>query len=206
MRKVIVSLNTTLDGFMAGTNCELDWHFDYWDEEMSFHASELLMRADTILFGRVTYQAMAKYWSSIPINMSYAREDVAFADMINRYQKIVFSRTLQTTSWNNSRIVGDNIREELLRLKRMPGRDMIIYGSGNLISTLMHLGLIDEYVLWIHPVIIGKGKPGFGNIIKQIPLRFINIKKFSSGVVALYYDLINQHVIKNEPNEKVYFE
>ena len=99
MRKVIVSMNVTLDGFMAGPNCELDWHFSFWNEEMAEYASEQLSHADTILLGRITYKAMAKYWPSMAMDLSYPREDIAFAGMMNSYKKIVFSNTLNEVHW-----------------------------------------------------------------------------------------------------------
>ena len=156
-------MNVTLDGFMAGPNCELDWHFNYWDEEMARHAGEQLSKADTILLGRVTYNAMAKYWPSKMMDLLCPREDVAFAYMINGCQKVVFSKTLQHTTWNNSRLAKENIRKEIIKLKQQPGKDMIVYGSGSIVSALTRFGLIDEYILWLHPVVLGKGKMLFKN-------------------------------------------
>lgn len=187
MRKIIVSMNVTLDGFMAGENCELDWHFYYWNEEMAEAASEQLSRADTILLGRVTYNAMAKYWPSKTNDLSFPREDMAFAEMMNSYNKIVFSNTLTVPEWHNSRLVKHNIRNEIIKLKQNPGRDIIIYGSGLLISALIQWGLIDEYALWIHPVVLGKGKSLFRGLQDKLMLELVKTKKFSSGVVIFYY-------------------
>ena len=189
MRKVIVSMNVTLDGFMAGPNCELDWHFNYWNEEMARYAGEQLSKADTILLGRVTYNAMAKYWPSKIRDLLCPREDVAFASMINDYQKVVFSKTLQHTDWNNSRLAKESIRKEIVKLKQQPGKDMIVYGSGSIVSALAKSGLIDEYILWLHPVVLGKGKMLFKNTNTRSKLKLSSTRTFNTGVIILYYQL-----------------
>lgn len=188
MRKVIVSMNITLDGFMAGTNCELDWHFSYWNEEMAEIATGQLKRADTILLGRVTYKAMSKYWPLVALDPCSPRQDLAFAGMMNSYHKIIFSTTLESADWSNSTVVQHDISKEVGLLKQQPGKDMIIYGSGTIVSLLMRYGLIDEYVLWVHPVILGKGKPFFRKITDKHFLRLVSSTTFKSGVVLLYYE------------------
>jgi dihydrofolate reductase len=187
MRKVIVSMNVTLDGFMAGPGCELDWHFNFWNEEMSEYAGKQLNGADTILLGRVTYNAMAKYWPFVTVDPSYPREDIAFADMMNSHQKIVFSGTLEKASWNNTRLVKENSSRKIVRLKQQPGKNILIYGSGSIISALMRWELIDEYMLWVHPVVLGKGKQLFSDLTNRITLQLVGTKTFNSGVVLIYY-------------------
>src|SRR5215213_697022 len=137
MRKLIVSMNITLDGFMSGPDCELDWHFSAWNNEMAQAAAEQLNRADTIILGRITYRAMARYWPMQAKKMACAREDIAFADMMNTYTKIVFSKTLQQPEWHNTKLVKGSIPKEISSLKQQPGKDMIIYGSGKLVAALM---------------------------------------------------------------------
>ena len=190
MRKIIVSMNATLDGFIAGPDCELDWHFQSWDDEMAGSTAEQLSRADTILLGRVTYKAMAAYWPVRAINLCAAREDVDFTDMMNSYKKIVFSSTLKNAAWNNSRIVRKDAEAEINRLRKEPGKDMIIYGSVNLISYLEAAGLIDEYRLWVHPVMLGKGKGLFRDLKKRVDLELYKTKTFRSGVILLYYQYV----------------
>ena len=183
-------MNITLDGFMAGPNCELDWHFNYWNEEMSECACEQLSCADTILLGRVTYGVMAKYWPSKARDLSFPREDIAFADMMNSYTKIVFSKTLTTPEWNNTKLLNGNIAAEIVHLKQQPGKNLIIYGSGKVVASLIQLGLIDEYHIWVHPVILGKGKPMFKDLPEKLNLTLLKTKTFDSGVVILYYEVI----------------
>ena len=188
MRKVVVSMNVTLDGFMAGPNCELDWHFKSWNEEMARSTAEQLSRADTILLGGVTYRGMAQYWSGNPVNLVAPREDLDFADMLNRYPKVVFSKTMSTLSWNNARLAKECIEDEVKTLKRKTGKDIIIYGSGKIVTMLIHLGLVDEFRLWMHPIAIGGGKPVFRELQSQLNLHLYRTETFSSGVVILFYN------------------
>lgn len=180
-------MNITLDGFIAGPQCELDWHFSYWNNEMSRYASEQLSLTDTILLGRVTYTAMAKYWPSVAMDASFPRDDIAFADMMNTHAKIVFSGTLKKTSWHNSTLIEKGTSAEVINLKRMPGKDMIIYGSSRLAQSFMKDGLIDQYMLWTYPVILGEGKPLFHTLKDRSLLRLVGTKQFSSGVVLMDY-------------------
>ncbi len=185
-------MNITLDGFMAGPNTELDWHFQSWNDEMARHACEQLSAMDTILLGRVTYQTMANYWPFETLGPSSPREDIAFADMMNNYKKIVFSRTLEKVDppaggWKNTRLVKENIKEEISEMKQLPGKDMIIYGSGGLVQSFKQLSLIDEFRFWVAPVAIGNGMPLFKGIRNRLNLKLLKTKQVSSGVVILYY-------------------
>ena len=143
MRNVIVSNSVTLDGFFEGPNKELDWHIV--DEEVKQYANDLLSNVDAILFGRVTYQLMADYWPAAATNPSISKGDLEIAHKMNNLPKIVFSKTLQEVRWNNSRLVKENIAEEISKMKQQPGKNMAIFGSGSIVSTFMQLGLIDEY-------------------------------------------------------------
>jgi len=187
MRKIIVSLNTTLDGFMAGSNGELDWHFDYWDEEMAAHANLHLRDADTIILGRVTYEVMSQYWQSTITGLEQSREDLAFADMMNNYKKIVFSRKLQFAGWKNSSIVRSLNTSIIKHLKKAGGKDMIIYGSGKIVAKLMQLDLIDEFIIWTHPVILSRGQPAFGRLGSKLELIPGSPKFLRSGVLMTRY-------------------
>ncbi|AEW03424.1 deaminase [Niastella koreensis] len=187
MRKVIVSMNVTLDGFMAGPDCGLDWHFKSWNEEMARATAEQLSRADTILLGGITYRGMAQYWNSNPVNLIRPREDLDFASMLNSYPKVVFSKSMTTVSWNNARLAKREIEEEVVELKHRDGKDMIVYGSGKIVATLTKLGLVDEFRMWVHPVVIGCGKPVFKELVEMLDLQLVKTEIFSSGVVILCY-------------------
>jgi dihydrofolate reductase len=189
MRKLIVSINVTLNGFMAGPNGNLDWHVPYWNEEMSRVASAQLGNADTILLGRITYNAMAGYWPAQQASSYAAREDVAFADMMNSYTKVVFSKTLTTVSnWSNSRLANRSIALEINELKQQPGKDIMVYGSGKLTAALIRHNLVDEYHIWIHPVVIEQGRPLFKNLQEKLSLNPVQTKVFSNGVVLIQYE------------------
>lgn len=188
MRRVIASMNVTLDDFMSGSNGELDWHFPLWNEEMAAYAFEELNATDTILLGRITYQAMASYWPTAANRPGTTRHDIAFANLMNDRNKIVFSTTLKKASWKNTKLVRGNIASEIAALKQTRGGDMIVYGSGSIVTTLIHAGLIDEYQVWIHPVVLGNGVPFFKDIRSRLDLKLLRTKRFASGVIILYYE------------------
>jgi dihydrofolate reductase len=190
MRKLIVSMNLSLDGYLSGPGGELDWHFNIWNEEMGQKILELLEKTDTIILGRLTYEVMAKYWTVKPLEQNFPRQDLAIADKMNHYSKVVFSKTKKESLWNHSTFVTGIPQEEINLLKRQKGKDMILYGSGSLVSTLIRSGIVDEYHLWIHPVILGSGNPIFKDMQKPMKLILKESVRFESGVVANYYGLI----------------
>jgi dihydrofolate reductase len=185
MRKVILSNSVTLDGFFEGPNGELDWHIV--DEEIKQYANDLLSNVDALLFGRVTYQLMADYWPAAATNPSTSKSELEIAHKMNNLPKIVFSKTLQEVKWNNSRLVKDNIAQEIYKMKQQPGKDMVIFGSGSIVSTLMQHGLIDEYRIIVNPVVLGNGNPLFKGINGKQNLKLLKSRVFGSGVLILYY-------------------
>lgn len=187
MRKIIVSINITLDGCMAGPGGELDWHFRSWTTEMGELLCSKLLQADTILLGRITYQAMEQYWPAVVQDPYYSREDLVFADLMNSYRKLVFSRTLDHANWNNSIVIRSNARERLLNLKTKPGKDMLLLGSRQLLTCLQQWGLVDEYLLWLHPVALGKGQAFFRRALPKKEFVLRGSTTFQTGVVALHY-------------------
>lgn len=191
-------MNITLDGYMAGPYAELDWHFDFWNEEMAEFACDQLKMADAILLGRVTYNAMAKYWRSVSMDSSCPRADIAFANMMNNHHKIVFSRTLEKPEWNNSRLINRDINNEVRKLKKDTGGDMIIYGSATIVNALTRSGLIDDYLFWVHPVVLGKGKTIFKNSFTWPSLNLFKTRIFSSGVIVLHYKKEIREIINPE--------
>ena len=190
MRKIITTTWVTLDGFIAGPNEELDWVIV--DEEMGIYEDDLVSAADTLLLGRVTYQSFAGSWPHVPDNPNASEGEKAYARKLNAMRKIVFSKTLPTVEWNNSSLVKEVFPEDITKLKHEPGRDMLIYGSASLVRTLTNHGLIDEYQLLVHPVVLGGGKPLFQDIKDRRKLQLVKTKTFSSGVVGLYYQPVNK--------------
>lgn len=182
MRKVIAAEHITLDGLFAGPSGEIDF-FKPQNEEMAKYAINQLVTTDTILFGRVTYEMMASYWTSA----SAPAEDPILIDKMNNLPKIVFSRTLERAEWTNSRLIKDNIAEEIQKMKQQPGKNMVILGSGSIVSAFINLGLIDEYQLFVNPIVLGKGKPLFKGLNDRHGVTLTNTKTFSNGVVLLHY-------------------
>ncbi len=182
MRKVILSMMVSLDGFIEGPNRELDWTIV--DKEIDTYADDLLSTADAILLGRRTYQLFVGFWPTA------TTEEEIIADKMNEIPKFVFSRTLDKAPWgklNNARLVQENIAEEISNMKKQPGKNMVIFGGANLAQTFMQHDLIDEYRLLVQPIVLGSGTPLFKSGSDHIHLKLLKTQKFNSGVVGLYY-------------------
>ncbi len=182
MRRVIAAINMTLDGFcdhMAGIA----------DDELHQHYNELLSNADTILYGRITYQLMESYWPTVVKNPTGNKPIDEFAVLIDNISKIVFSHTLKNVDWKNVKLAKKSVKEEVLELRQQEGKN-ILAGSRSLILTLMQLDLIDEFQLCVHPIILGKGLQLFENINNRINLKLIKTKVFGSGAIVLYYKTV----------------
>lgn len=191
MRKLIVSLNITLDGFVAAEDEGLDWHYKYWTDDIAETTTELLSHADTILLGKNTYQAMATYWPFQAKCMNFPRTDIAYADMMNNYQKVVVSSTMIDVWWNNSLLLNGNLKWAVENLKNQHGRDILTYGSISVVNKLAAVNLVDEYQFWVHPVILGNGRPLFIRKKNTILLKLVSQKVFSSGVMLMIYRALN---------------
>jgi dihydrofolate reductase len=171
----------TVDGFFAGKNGEIDWHVV--DAEFNEYAIEMLHSVDTLIFGRVTYDMMKSYWSTTQATT----DDSIVAGLMNSTSKIVFSKTDGTFDWNNSMVMKDIVADEIIKLKQQPGKDMVILGSGTIVSAFAQLGLIDEYRLIVNPVVLGAGKTLFEGISERLKLKLLKTKTLGSGDVILYY-------------------
>lgn len=190
MRKLVLFLHTSLDGFVEGPNGEMDIGWVSYDADLENYAKEVLSTADTVIWGRGTYQMMHSYWPSVPSNPSASEYERNHAEWIEKTTKIVFSTTLEQVEWNNSRLVKENIEEEIKKLKQQPGEDMVILGSPRFAHHLMQLGLIDEYKITVSPVLIGSGLPLFHGIKEKVNLKLIENKIFDSGALGLVYQTV----------------
>lgn len=188
MRKVIYAMSVSLDGFIEATNGDLSWSFP--DEELHKHFNEMESRIDIHLYGRGLYENMAAYWPTADENPSAPKHEIEYARIWRNMPKIVFSKTLDQVGWN-SRLVRGNIAEEVNKLKEQPGNNMSVGGAG-IASAFMQLGLIDEYRLYFHPVILGGGKPMFRQLSDKINLQLVETRTFRSGVVLLRYQRANE--------------
>ncbi|MET3851384.1 MULTISPECIES: dihydrofolate reductase family protein [unclassified Paenibacillus] len=190
MRKLVLFLHSSLDGFVEGPNGEMDIGWVSYDADLEKLAKEILSTADTVIWGRGTYQMMHSYWPSVPSNPSASQHELDHAEWIEKTNKIVFSTTLEKVEWNNSRLVKNNVKEEIMNLKQQPGRDMVILGSPRFAHYLMELDLIDEYKITVSPVLIGSGLPLFQGIKEKINLKLIENKTFDSGAIGLFYQAV----------------
>ncbi|MGB4839329.1 MAG: dihydrofolate reductase family protein [Saprospiraceae bacterium] len=188
MKKIIVSLHTSLDGFVGGPNGEMDWI--RFDEAMFDLVKIMTDHADTALYGRVTYQMMDSYWPGAGDNPGASKHDIEHSQWYNTVNKIVLSRTLQNPDLYKTTFVGEDIMDNIANQKLEKGKNILIFGSPSAVHTLMEHGLIDEYWLFINPVVLGRGIPLFSNISGKKDLKLKATKTFECGVVGLHYEVL----------------
>lgn len=173
---------------MADADGGLEWHMQNWTSDMAQLLGQQLSRADTLLLGRNTYNAMAGYWPTVSMDLSTSREDIPYADLINNIEKVVCSGTLKQLSWNNSLTINGNLRRQIVKLKQQPGKDIMVYGSHTLVQCLIQYNLVDEYILWVYPIALAKGKALFKHVQN---LKLVRSHQFPSGVIVLHYAVAN---------------
>jgi dihydrofolate reductase len=179
MRKVIVWNMMTLDGYFEGPKpWEIDYHEYVWGEELERFSLEQAKEVGTLLFGRRTYDGMAAYWTT-------ATGDVA--EFMNSVPKVVFSNTLEAATWNKTRLVKGKAKDEVVRLKQAPGKNLFIFGSADLADSLTKQGLIDEYRIGLNPLVLGGGTPLFKPNEERLRLKLLEARPMQSGVVPLRY-------------------
>jgi dihydrofolate reductase len=194
-RRVVASTFVTLDGYMVGPDEDMSWAVIGFDPDMQADiAEEMSRRSDVFVFGRVTYQIFAAYWpNAVPyedgdeLNPAAGKEDPRIIGALNDCPKLVFSRTLEGSEWNNTRIVDDGLEDEIRRLKQQPGKAVSIQGSATIVQSLARADLIDEYLVYVHPVLLGEGKPLFAPGIGRQDFELARIKTYANGVVAKRY-------------------
>jgi dihydrofolate reductase len=183
MRKVILWMSVSLDGFIEGPDQEIDWHLV--DDDLHSHVNERLAAMGAFLSGRVTHELMAGFWPTADSDPSSTGPMVEFARIWRDMPKIVYSRTLQRAGWNTT-VVRDVVPGQVMELKAQPGGDLALSGA-DLATTFMQHDLIDEYRLYVHPVLIGKGKPLFPRSEIRTSLQLAETRTFGNGVVLLRY-------------------
>jgi len=186
MRKIIFLIHVTLDGFIAGPNGEMDWIV--YNNEVAQYSYDLHDTTDTAIYGRTTYEMMAAYWPTMLEDPNGDPRDRTHAHWLEGATKIAVSSTLESVDWENTILIRDNLAEEFTKLKQQQGKDMWLLGSPTLARSMMQLNLIDEYRLNVNPVVLGSGKPLFGELKHQMNLKLIEAKTFEGGVVALRYE------------------
>jgi dihydrofolate reductase len=188
MRKIILMMSVSLDGFIEGPDRELDWQMV--DDELHSHFNEQLSAMGAFLSGRVTYELMAGVWPTADTDPSSTGPMVEFARIWRDMPKIVFSRTLERADWNTT-VVRDVVADQVMELKAQPGGDLVL-GGADIAAAFMRHNLIDEYRLYVHPVVIGQGKPLFQASDTKINLQLAETRTFGNGVVPLRYSADTQ--------------
>jgi len=186
MRKLVLFMHTSLDGFVAGPNGEMDWI--NVDEEIFDFAGQRTNEADTALYGRVTYQMMESYWPTAAQLPTATKHDVEHSRWYNRVTKVVLSKTMNEVSLANTKIIDGNLAAEIVKLKQDVGKDILMFGSPTAAHSLMTEKLIDDYWLFVNPVLLGRGIPLFKGITDKVALKLVASNMFSSGVVCLHYE------------------
>jgi dihydrofolate reductase len=178
MRKLILRMSMSMDGFVSGPNGELDWIFRHIDQESTAFGVAQLWDAGVHAMGRATYGDMAAHWPT---------STEPWAPPMNEIPKVVFSRTLKDAPWGPTRILGGDLAEEVARLKSEPGKNILAHGGARFAQALTRLGLVDEYWLLVHPVALGGGLAMFKELPKPLDLKLVSVKTFSGGPIAKTY-------------------
>jgi dihydrofolate reductase len=183
MSKLIVSMMTSVDGYIEGPRRELDWTVE--SSDFNAYCDDMLDGLHTMVFGRVSYEMMVKYW---PAAEDKPRDEWErrFARKMNGAPKIVVSRTLERAEWKNTRVVRANLLEEMRALKKVE-KPSYVFGGAGVIRSLRELGLVDEWRVIVHPVVLGAGTPLFTGVDSAMRLKPIRTETFDSGVAVLAY-------------------
>ena len=185
MRKIILFMHTTLDGFVAGPNGEMDWINA--DDEMFAFARKQTDDADTALYGRVTYEMMNGYWPAAGDQPNANEHDIEHSRWYNQVLKVVLSKTINHNGSGKTKVISDHVPEYIKELKQTDGKNILVLGSATASHFLFSEGLIDEFWLFVNPVVIGQGIPLFKGIKEPAKLSLANSKTYSCGVVSLHY-------------------
>jgi dihydrofolate reductase len=184
MRKVHVFNNVSIDGYFTDAHGDMSWAHRHDEEWNAFTSSNASGGDGALLFGRRTYEMMASFWPT----RQAAEMLPAVAEGMNRMPKIVFSRTLDTVSWQNTTLIKGDLVTEMTRLKQQPGPDMVILGSGSIVSQLAQARLIDAFQIVINPIVLGKGRTLFETVDRRVDLKLTNTRTFGNGNVVLWYE------------------
>jgi dihydrofolate reductase len=188
-RRLFVSMMVSLDGYIEGPQRELDW-FEDGDPEFERYCDEMVDSVGLALYGRRSYELMFGYWPNAELHPR-SPADLAFARKMNALPKVVLSRTLERAEWNNTHVVRDRVGETIAELKRTPGKPIVAWAGAGLIATLGQLGLVDEYRLIVHPVLLGKGTPMFQGIAGRQRLRLTRTTQLGRSLAVLCYEPVS---------------
>jgi len=185
MRKLILNVHTSLDGFVAGTKGELDG-FVASQENLEF-VCKIAEEADTALFGRISYQLLNSHWPTAKDLPDATKGEIAYSTWYNNAKKIVVSKKLAGEKLNNTEIISNNISDEISKIKDQNGKSIMIFGSPSISQICMQHNLIDSYWIFVNPTIFGEGIPLFTTLPNKIKLKLVATKQFANGEFALNY-------------------
>ena len=180
-------MHTSLDGFVAGPNGEMNWITV--DETIFDFVGTMTDKADAALYGRVTYEMMQNYWPTAGDAPDASKHDKEHSAWYNKVSKIVLSRTMSEKGLENTTVISDRLTENINNIKKQQGKNIMIFGSPRASHSLMSEGLVDEFWLFVNPILLGKGMPLFKDIAETTNLNFVESKTFPCGVIALHYEL-----------------
>ena len=186
MRNLIFFMHTSLDGFVAGLNGELDWI--HVDEAMFDFVATMTAQADTALYGRVTYEMMQSYWPTAGEQPNATKHDKEHSNWYNNVSKVVLSKTIGEAGLHNTKVIGGRLSDNINKLKQQDGKNILIFGSPGASQSLLNQGLIDEFWLFVNPIILGQGMPLFKDVTGTTKLKLVESKTFAGGVIALHYE------------------
>ncbi|RUS46091.1 dihydrofolate reductase family protein [Cohnella sp. AR92] len=187
MRKLVLFMHVSLDGYALDSNGGLEWI--PYNEELEKYAEEVVAEVGSPVYGRTTYQMMESYWPTVLDDPNATKHELEHADWVQHVKKIVISGTMDKAEWNNTVLIKNNIAEQIKALKEQPGKNLVIFGSPGAAKTLLELGLIDEFLLTICPVVLGSGKSVFDGGVEKIKLKLLSSRTFKSGIIATRYEL-----------------
>jgi dihydrofolate reductase len=185
MRKLKLQMQVSVDGYISGPNGEMDWMTWSWDDEIKKYVTDITEPVDCIILGRKLAQGFIPHWTLAASNQENPEHE--FAKKMTDTQKVVFTKTLDKSNWDNTILAKDDIVDEIHALKNQKGNDIIVYGGGTFVSALIKAGLIDEYHIFVNPAAIGKGVPLFKDLDKRRDLTLKKSIAFPCGIVVLYY-------------------
>jgi len=185
MKKIVLFMHTTLDGFVAGPNGEMNWI--NVDDEIFDEAAKVTDRSDTALYGRNTYGMMEGYWPTAADKPNASKHDIQHSKWYNSADKIVISKTMEGVQKPKTKVISHDLAQQIKKIKQGHGKDIVIFGSPSTCHSLMHDNLIDEYILTINPVLLGAGIPLFKGIEKLTKLKLVSSKVLKSAVVLAHY-------------------
>lgn len=184
MRKLKLQVQISVDGFISGLNGEMDWMTNNWDNDLNKYVTEISETVDCIILGRKLAQGFIPYWASKPEG-----EDSFGVDKMNNTKKVIFTKTLDKSEWDNTVLAKGDLVEEINKLKKQDGKDLIAYGGGTFVTALIKQGLVDEFHLFINPIAIGNGMTIFKGLEFNQKYKLLKSKSFECGIVVINYEL-----------------